>query len=598
MTLACSALVIPALLVDAQDARIADYTAFKAGSAALEAQNWEEAVEQLLRVPAHKPVSPLTPRAVLLAASALIELNKPGDAQALIRRYLTTLPSATAYATLAAASEKAGDRTGAVQNWQRVYYTYPRATEAADAEAALTRLEAPPASPQLAVARAYRLLDSGDTGRARREIGAVLPRLTGPERDVARVRGCPSAACLLQLELSSAAADAERLYQLVGFAHRVDSDADVMKHANALSRYPKSSWRLKGIVAAGNHFLLKNDAEHAKPFYRACQADFATDAQAAYCHWKMIWYAHMRRNPDAPRLMREHLDRFPKSANSGAALYFLGAHAELATRFPNSYYTTLVRDKPAVRGRGALDWNANEVTLIRVERARLLGTAGEPDFADGELRFGAKNDTGAQAHVLALEAANIAGSEAGAYRGLRTIKALVPDYLLWSFDAAPERFWRAAFPMPWREAVEANSRERGLDPFVVAALIRQESEWNPTVVSSARAYGLMQVLPSTGRQLGASPASRLFEPEVNLRAGTRHLKSMLDSFDGQWEPTLAAYNAGKTRAVAWLGWGEFREPAEFIETIPFSETRAYVQIVLRNADIYRRLYGRNDASAN
>jgi soluble lytic murein transglycosylase len=102
----------------------------------------------------------------------------------------------------------------------------------------------------------------------------------------------------------------------------------------------------------------------------------------------------------------------------------------------------------------------------------------------------------------------------------------------------------------------------------------------------------MQVLPSTGRQLGASPASRLFEPEVNLRVGMRHLKSLLDSFDGKWEPTLAAYNAGRSRAVEWLTWGEFREPAEFIETIPFSETRAYVQIVLRNAEIYRRLYGK------
>jgi soluble lytic murein transglycosylase len=596
--LACSALVIPVLLLDAQDPRIADYTAFQAGSAAIEAQNWTEAVEQLLRVPAHKPASPLTPKAVLLAAKALIELNKPADAQSLIQQHLATLPSASAYATLATAAEKAGARAAAIENWQRVYYRYPRSAEAADAEAALTRLEAPPPAAQAAVGRAYRLLDSGDTARGRRELGAVLPRLTGFERDVARVRSCQSAACLVQLEVQAAAADAERLYQLVSFAHRNDTDADVIKYANAFLRYPKSSWRLKAIVAAGNHFLMKNDAEHAEPFYRACHTHFATDSQAAYCHWKLVWYAHIRRNPDAPRLMREHLDRFPQSVNAGAALYFLGAHAELATRYPNSYYTTLLRDKPAGRARTPVDWNANEVTQIRIDRARLLGTAGEPDLADGELRFAAKNDTGVQPHVLALEAANIAGSEAGAYRGLRTIKALAPDYLLWSFDTAPDRFWRAAFPMPWREAVEANSRERSLDPFVVAALIRQESEWNPTVVSSARAYGLMQVLPSTGRQLGASPASRLFEPEVNLRIGTRHLKAMLDSFDGRWEPTLAAYNAGKTRAVAWLGWGEFREPAEFIETIPFSETRAYVQIVLRNAAIYRRLYGRAEGGAN
>jgi soluble lytic murein transglycosylase len=108
----------------------------------------------------------------------------------------------------------------------------------------------------------------------------------------------------------------------------------------------------------------------------------------------------------------------------------------------------------------------------------------------------------------------------------------------------------------------------------------------------------MQVLPSTGRSMGIRPASRLFEPQVNLRAGTRHLKAMLDSFDGRLEPTLAAYNAGRSRPVAWLNWGEFREPAEFIETIPFTETRTYVQVVLRNAEIYRRLYGRTEAASN
>jgi soluble lytic murein transglycosylase len=82
----------------------------------------------------------------------------------------------------------------------------------------------------------------------------------------------------------------------------------------------------------------------------------------------------------------------------------------------------------------------------------------------------------------------------------------------------------------------------------------------------------------------------LLRPEVNLRLGTHYLRMMLDQFDGRWEPTLAAYNAGASRARDWLGWGEFREPAEFVESIPFTETRNYVQIVLRNAETYRALY--------
>jgi soluble lytic murein transglycosylase len=84
----------------------------------------------------------------------------------------------------------------------------------------------------------------------------------------------------------------------------------------------------------------------------------------------------------------------------------------------------------------------------------------------------------------------------------------------------------------------------------------------------------------------------LFDPGINLKLGTYYLRSLLDAHDGRWEVTLAAYNAGKTRTDLWQSWYNYREPAEFVETIPFSETRGYVQAVLRNADVYRRLYDR------
>ena len=82
----------------------------------------------------------------------------------------------------------------------------------------------------------------------------------------------------------------------------------------------------------------------------------------------------------------------------------------------------------------------------------------------------------------------------------------------------------------------------------------------------------------------------LFRPEFNLRLGAQYLKTQLSGFDGRWEPTLAAYNAGKTRAVEWLNRAEYREPAEYVESIPYTETRNYVQVVMRNADLYRRVY--------
>jgi soluble lytic murein transglycosylase len=163
-------------------------------------------------------------------------------------------------------------------------------------------------------------------------------------------------------------------------------------------------------------------------------------------------------------------------------------------------------------------------------------------------------------------------------------------------DQAPEEFWRYAFPLPFRDKLETRALENAVDPYLMAALIRQESEFDPRVVSRANAIGLTQIKPSTGkeisRQLGikAFKTAMLYDADTNLQMGVHYLGRMLNSLEGKPELALAAYNAGRSRAVNWRQWGDFREPAEFIETIPFNETRAYVQIVLRNADLYRRLY--------
>jgi soluble lytic murein transglycosylase len=87
----------------------------------------------------------------------------------------------------------------------------------------------------------------------------------------------------------------------------------------------------------------------------------------------------------------------------------------------------------------------------------------------------------------------------------------------------------------------------------------------------------------------------LFEPAVNLQMGSFYLKSLVDGLGGNLAQALASYNAGKGRVTQWLARGEYRDSAEFVESIPFNETRGYVQSVMRNAGIYKRLYG-NDAA--
>jgi soluble lytic murein transglycosylase len=248
-----------------------------------------------------------------------------------------------------------------------------------------------------------------------------------------------------------------------------------------------------------------------------------------------------------------------------------------------------------------MSFEPSRATSLRLERARLLNAAGLADLAESELRFAARTD--GQPQIIAVELAKLLDRRGAHDESLRAVKAYVPNYLNMPFDAAPVSFWRVAFPMPYRSSVERYSREKELDPYVVAGLIRQESEFNPKAISVAKAYGLTQVLPSTGRYLSRNAgiskfsASMLFQPEINLRLGTHYMRQLLNSFQASWERTLAAYNGGPTRVARWNNWGSFREPSEFIETIPIQETRDYVQIVLRNASVYRKIYGPTPVAA-
>jgi len=158
------------------------------------------------------------------------------------------------------------------------------------------------------------------------------------------------------------------------------------------------------------------------------------------------------------------------------------------------------------------------------------------------------------------------------------------------------RLLRIVFPFPHREIIVREASARGLDPFFVAGLIRQESMFHASIASSAGAIGLMQLLPGTADEVGRSlgirtPRASLTDPEINVRLGTQYLASMLRRFDGRVEDALSAYNAGPSRIQQWRTRPEARDPDVFLEFIPFRETRHYVKVVQQNQRIYTALYG-------
>ena len=623
--------------------QLADYVAYSIAAAKFDLGDFDAAVRELEPVWSTVPPSPLVGQAALVAARAYKQSAKPAQGIDILREYYARLPQPAGDKLLAECYRASADLASAAVFYQQVYYRYPLSPEAAEAAPALSELKStlgelyPPHTTQVMFERAGILARGGDIRHARLEYQGMLPAVAGPDRELVRVRlgeldfynNATTAAYsyLRGLDVASPAADAERLYFLAECARRLDQDDRLKDALQRLERYPDSPWRLKALVGAGNRYLVENRAADYLPIYRACSDSF-TGPQADYCHWKVAWYSYIHRQPEAGGLLREHLLKYPGTERAPATLYFLGRlaeaddppaakayYSEIGARYPNSYYADLadVRlTQPAMFGavesadvrqflngvvwpvwRFEKKFDPTPATQARLDRARLLAAAGLEDQAEDELRYGARMED--QPHVLAVRLAQVAGKYSPPYRSLQLVKSLVPGYLQIPVENAPASFWRLLYPMPWRRELERNAKLNGLDPYIVAGLVRQESEFNPQALSGAQAYGLTQLLPSTGRGLLKAPRKRfratvLFNPEVNLRLGTTYLKIMYDANMGHWERTLAAYNAGGSRVENWMGWGQYREPAEFIESIPFSETRNYVLAVLRNASMYRKLY--------
>jgi peptidoglycan lytic transglycosylase len=222
--------------------------------------------------------------------------------------------------------------------------------------------------------------------------------------------------------------------------------------------------------------------------------------------------------------------------------------------------------------------------LLRVSLLRRLGMSPEVQLENESLYSRARTDS---TRLLATAAA-FSGTDQAA----RAI-ALGRDALA-RFGSTPD-VWRLIYPVAARDTIVATSRAAGVDPALVAGLIRQESNFNPTARSPAGARGLMQVMPSVAQSIAPSvgisswDAALLYDPGINVEIGVRHLAPLLHS-QPDLQRSLAAYNAGASRVERWSKKRGADDPEIFTERIPFAETRDYVKSVLRNREFYRALY--------
>jgi len=447
--------------------------------------------------------------------------------------------------------------------------------------------------------------------------------------------------------------NAERLYWLSELARsRDDRDQQEKLVTELRALAPQSPWFEEALLSAANMRMLRHDYERALDFLTEFYTSFPGRRHASHAHWRAAWLTYrIRKSDEAARLFDEHLKLYPASTEVPNALYWRARLAEdqhdpqlarayyqkLADRFQHYYYADLARERlltyeavncrtaelpncrisiPQFRNSAVPQSSPDASQLdpkdftppaddLRLHKAQLLSNGALFDFAIRELQE-VLTDGGLGRHPnqpkvgsgWAVEEIARLDQERGRYDlAIEAIKRYLPAYFSRDIAALPRSLWEALFPRTYWRELRTYALANHLDPFLVAALVRQESEFNPVAVSTANALGLMQLLPATGKRVAREArlrhfqAGMLFDPAINLELGTRYFKRILDSYDGRVAYALAAYNAGRERVDEWRKDGDYRDVAEFVESIPFTETREYVQAVMRNSNLYHRLYG-------
>ncbi len=272
----------------------------------------------------------------------------------------------------------------------------------------------------------------------------------------------------------------------------------------------------------------------------------------------------------------------------------------LAEKLPNTYYgLRLRRDQPDLfpppqkpKALTELDLQLTRQEASFLQHCEFLFEVLESDLAVWRIRQ-AFQDKPSQALVLE------AGMVLQRYQEYHALQKLVAGRFIQSLksqDVDGQPVWTMVFPRPYWEQVQHYSEDAGIDPYWALAIMREESLFDPQAVSYANAMGLMQLMPATAKDVASWKNMNLripddiFNPHINAQLGTSYLGHLARRFEEELILTAGSYNAGPGNMNKWLKRIQFRSIDEFVEDIPFEETRNYVKRVYRTYQIYKQLY--------
>ena len=627
-------------LANQQGQTLADYADYLGAEAAVQGNRPADAIALMTGFADRYPGSVFLPNAPILLANAYLAGNDPGNALRTLTPMLGTQQAdhTDFRLTLAKAYQASGDVAHASAFYRQIYLGDPLSNQAVEAKKQLDAMNVPltpgerkqhadalfnakhyelAAGEYRSLARSGSGLTQGDQDALEIYVAVCDLRLKRLSRgDVERLPITSDDTAALKMYLQSELARNE--------GHADEHDALVQQ---LLSKFPQSRWTEEALYSGGNMYLIKRDQNRAIEEYSDLTQHFPRSTYAPSAHWRAAWLSYrQRRYPDAARLMDEQITTYGGGTEIPGALYWRGRLYEdvehnlpqatnyykaLNASFVNSYYAMLGRQRLAVIGnRGSIDpapplaavRPVNDPHLIaslpendpHLIKARLLANAALNEYIRPEIQLSPTSEQWG-----ALAEAEIYQSFGENTRAIQAMKRSKIPFLSLPVDEVPLAYWALVFPRPYWQEITADAQANGLDPYLVASLIRQESEFNPGAVSKANAYGLMQLLPSVGKSIAKKNGNKhfstndLLNPSVNLQLGTIDLRQTINRFDGQLEYALASYNAGDTPVRQWIMSNDYKDIPEWVESIPYSETRDYVQAILRNREIYRAVYQQN-----
>lgn len=377
-------------------------------------------------------------------------------------------------------------------------------------------------------------------------------------------------------------------------------------------QYPRHEKAAEAWYAIGRIWQEKKEDSRAAAAYDRLASLFSGSQLAREGRWRQGWMAYRRRDfRQAEQIFTTLIKTSVDTPEGESALYWQArsqgqqslsekaeqGYRELLRRYPDGYYAQLAEKRlnidPSPLKPGPERAGSPPSLSSRQEdhyrRSQALITSGFPALARRELdvvKDSVPRDTAGSLFLLA-EYSRMDGYAAA----LRYAQELA--------RTNGNGWMRYLYPQAYWSTITTHAQTKGLDPYLILALMRQESLFDPEAVSPARAYGLMQLLQKTAARITRTESvslSALLDPDFNINAGTGYLRQLFEQFDGNQIMAVAAYNAGENAVEKWRTRYADLEPDEFVESISFRETRNYVKFVMRNYRTYRRLYGNGSTS--